>query len=229
LKPIITLDSVDSTQDEVIRRLKAGDTVHAVLAKQQTAGRGRFGRSWESPRDECLALSFAWHNAIDWEWPAGLALAAGLVAAQTFDTSLAWPNDLVIGGKKVGGVLSEIVTCSAGNVPVIGLGINLTQTAPNQELPWASSLVLEGRPRMMPLEAAAIYLEAIGQLKPPKTFRDIERAWRSRDTTLGKEYKLPDGRIALALYVNDEGALAAKADGELIIVSSAVAIYGKGS
>jgi BirA family biotin operon repressor/biotin-[acetyl-CoA-carboxylase] ligase len=229
LRSLVVLDTVDSTQDEVIRRLKAGLHVEAILGYEQKAGRGRFGRSWESPLSESLSLSFAWLEAIDSEWPAGLALAAGVAAAEAFDTDIQWPNDLVINGRKVGGVLSEIVPCSLGKSPVIGLGMNLTQTSAPGGIPWASSLVMAGRPRLAPMEAAVAFLEAMETVPIPKRFEEISGRWRSRDQTLGKKYKLPDGRTALALYVDDDGGLVAKVGGTQISVSSAEAIYGKGS
>ncbi|MDQ2987033.1 MAG: biotin--[acetyl-CoA-carboxylase] ligase [Armatimonadota bacterium] len=229
MKSIFVLDSVDSTQDEIVRRLKAGEHVEAILARKQTLGRGRFGRKWLSTTGESLTLSFAWHEATDWPWPAGLALAAGLAAAEAFDTSIAWPNDLVIGGRKVGGILSEIVTCPTGRVPVIGLGVNLTQSARPEGLPRASSLQLEGRPPMLPTEAAVAFLDSISRQTLPCTFSEIENRWRIRDATRGKKYTLPDGRIAVALRVDEHGCLVTTVDGEEYTVPSAEAIYGSGS
>jgi BirA family biotin operon repressor/biotin-[acetyl-CoA-carboxylase] ligase len=229
LKSLVVLDTVDSTQDEVTRRLKAGAPVDAILAYEQTAGRGRFGREWISPKHECLALSIAWHEATNWHWPEGLALAAGLVAAETFDTRIAWPNDLLVRGKKVGGILSEIVTCPLGRVPVIGLGVNLALTEPPDGVPWASSLVLEGRHLLVPLDAAAAFLEAIASQPLPGSFADLEGSWRKRDASAAKCFKLPDGRIATAVRVCEDGSLEVDADGEFIRVTSAEAIYGSGS
>jgi BirA family biotin operon repressor/biotin-[acetyl-CoA-carboxylase] ligase len=229
LRSIIVLDTVDSTQDEVIRRLKASMPVDAVLAYQQTEGRGRFGRRWESHRTESLSISFAWQEASDPVWPPGIALAAGLAAAETFDTALQWPNDLVIQTKKVGGILSEMVRGVSQNIPVIGLGINLTQSSAPGGLPWASSLLLEGRPRMAPMEAAVAFLEAVDAMPIPASFGEISERWRARDQTKGKTYRLPDGVKAAALYVDDDGNLVVKAGGERLTVPSAQAIYGNGS
>ena len=229
MRSLVVLDTVDSTQDEVVRRLKSGSPVDAVLAYEQTDGRGRFGRQWVSPKHECLALSFAWHEATDRSWLEGLALTAGLVAAETFDTTIAWPNDLVVQGKKVGGLLSEVISCSKGKVPVIGLGINLSMTEPPGGIQWATSLMLEGRPRLMPLDAAAAFLEAIDEQKLPGHFSEIESRWRRRDATPGKPFKLADGRTARAISVAADGSLETEVEGRTVNVTSAEAIYGSGS
>jgi BirA family biotin operon repressor/biotin-[acetyl-CoA-carboxylase] ligase len=229
LKSLVVLDSVDSTQDEVIRRLKSGSRVDAVMAFEQTAGRGRFGKSWLSPKDTCLALSFAWHEAKDCARPEFLALCAGVVAAEVFDTSIAWPNDLVVDGRKVGGILSEVVPCALGKVPVIGFGVNLTMATPPDGVPWASSLLLEGRPRMVPLDAAAALLDALAKQPPPASFSEIETRWSTRDATAGKQFKLHDGRTGKGLGVTKDGNLMVVVNSEEITLASAEAIYGSGS
>ena len=229
MKSLVVLDQVDSTQDEIIRRLKAGTPVDAVMAYEQTAGRGRFGKTWFSPKDSCLALSLVWHEAIDWPKPELLALAAGLLAAEVFDVSIAWPNDLMVGEKKVGGVLSEVVSCGLGRVPVIGLGVNLSMSAPLDGVPWASSMLLEGRPPMLPLDAATAILDAATKSEPPTSFEQIHERWMARDKTPGKAFKTPEGREGTALAVNTDGSLLLDVDGEEVTVTSAEALYGSGS
>lgn len=224
---IVILESVDSTQDEVARRLKAGDLVEAVLACEQTAGRGRLGKEWQTLPGESLAVSFAWHSAVDSMWLPGLALAAGLVAAETFDTQIAWPNDLVIRGRKVGGVLSEIVSCPAGKVLVIGLGLNISK-APH-EMDWATSLALEKREAPPPIAAAEAFLARIERSAIPERFSDIAERWRLRDATPGKSYTLPDGRVGITQGVDADGSLRVRVGAETVVVPSAQAIYGSGS
>jgi BirA family biotin operon repressor/biotin-[acetyl-CoA-carboxylase] ligase len=223
---LLALDSVDSTQNEVATRLRAGVPVDAILAYEQTEGRGRFGRQWHSPKGECLALSFAWHAAIDTAWPEGIALAAGVLAAEVFDTSIAWPNDLLIDGKKVGGILCEIVSCPNGKVPVVGIGVNLT----GEELPvpWATSLIREGRQSVTPGWAASALLGAIDSISPPQTFAAIEDRWRARDATTGKRFKVGE-KMGTALEVLSDGSLRVDVHGEQVVVTSAEAIYGNGS
>lgn len=114
------LEAVDSTQDEARNRYDG--TPRLVTAGEQTRGRGRSGAKWLDA-DRSLAASVAFEPG----WAPGteprLALVAGLAITDLLPDSvrLAWPNDLVVGHLKVGGILSE----SAGGLVVVGLGLNV--------------------------------------------------------------------------------------------------------
>jgi len=117
-----------STQDDAFLLADAGPVL--VVADRQTAGRGRRGRAWEAaPRAVAASLAFrpTWPEAA---WPR-LTLAAGLAARRVLGGAvrLEWPNDLVAGGRKVGGVLTE----ARGGVVAAGLGVNLHWPAPAVE------------------------------------------------------------------------------------------------
>jgi BirA family transcriptional regulator, biotin operon repressor / biotin---[acetyl-CoA-carboxylase] ligase len=110
----IHLDSVTSTQD-VARGLPIGSI---VVADHQTAGRGRLDHRWEAPPGTALLVSFVLApNPL-------LSLAAGIAAAEACggDVRLKWPNDLLLGSRKVGGILVE----ATSNRAICGIGINLT-------------------------------------------------------------------------------------------------------
>ena len=116
---ILRLGSVTSTQD-VARRLPLGSI---VVADHQSAGRGRMDRPWQAPVGTALLVSFVIEpNPL-------LSLAAGVAAAEACGAGvrLKWPNDLLIGDRKVGGILVEVAEGRA----VCGVGINLTW-APEQ-------------------------------------------------------------------------------------------------
>ncbi len=108
------------------------DEAHVLLAEDQTAGRGRRGRPWVAPLGGAVCLSIAWTFA---ELPrdlAALSLVVGVCALRAFAAhgiaglALKWPNDLVAGGRKLGGILIEMRAESAGPVVVvIGIGINV--------------------------------------------------------------------------------------------------------
>lgn len=111
---MVRLGSVGSTQD-VARDLPVGSI---VVAQHQEAGRGRAGRSWEAAPGTALLASFVLRpNPI-------LSLAAGVAAAEACgpDVRLKWPNDLLLEGRKLGGILIEASPARA----VCGIGINLT-------------------------------------------------------------------------------------------------------
>src|SRR5467141_1435799 len=108
----VHLESVTSTQD-VARDLPIGSV---VLADHQTAGRGRLDHRWETPPGTALLVSFVLApNPL-------LSLAAGVAAVEACGSGvrLKWPNDLLLGGRKVGGILVDATPAKA----VCGIGIN---------------------------------------------------------------------------------------------------------
>ena len=115
---VVRLGSVGSTQD-VARELPLGSI---VIADHQTSGRGRLDRRWEAPPGAALLVSFVLAPS-----PV-LSLAAGVAAAEACDprVRLKWPNDLLLGERKLGGILVE---ASRGKA-VCGIGINLTWSPP---------------------------------------------------------------------------------------------------
>ena len=115
---IVRLASVTSTQ-EVARDLPIGSV---VVADHQTAGRGRLDRRWDAPSGSALLASFVL------EPHPLLSLAAGVAAAEACgpDVRLKWPNDLMLRGRKLGGILVEV----SGGKAVVGIGINLTSAPP---------------------------------------------------------------------------------------------------
>jgi BirA family transcriptional regulator, biotin operon repressor / biotin---[acetyl-CoA-carboxylase] ligase len=127
--------SIDSTNLELQRRWRSGQRQPQVLvAREQTAGRGRMGRQWHSSPEASLTFSIALPcRAQDWS---GLSLVVGLVVAETLHpkVGLKWPNDLWVmdeagAGQKLGGILIESIGApGGGNEPgcmVMGIGINL--------------------------------------------------------------------------------------------------------
>jgi len=128
-----------STNNDLLARARGG-SIHGLvlLAEGQTGGRGRRGRVWVSPLATNLYLSMGWNLAPSASGPAGLSLAVGCALARALEPyaesplQLKWPNDLYIAGKKLGGILIDIVgdplgTCTA----VIGFGLNVKM--PGQE------------------------------------------------------------------------------------------------
>lgn len=124
------LDSCASTNAELLARAEAGAASGTVLvANEQTAGRGRRGRSWIASPGDSLAFSLLWRFAPGTA-PAGLSLAVGLAVARALakvgagDTALKWPNDILRHRRKLGGILVELLP-GAPHAAVIGIGINL--------------------------------------------------------------------------------------------------------
>ncbi len=127
-------DSIDSTNAEALRRIERGAGSGLVVsAEQQTAGRGRRGRSWISPPAASVYLSLVWKFQRGVEAMDGLSLAAGVAVAEALadcgleTVALKWPNDLLHDGAKLGGILVETSGHVSGPTSaVIGIGVNLS-------------------------------------------------------------------------------------------------------
>jgi BirA family biotin operon repressor/biotin-[acetyl-CoA-carboxylase] ligase len=179
---VLRLGSVTSTQ-EVARTMPVGSI---VVADHQTAGRGRLERRWESRRGSALLVSFVLEpNPV-------LSLAAGVAAAEACgpDVRLKWPNDLLLQGKKLGGILVETTPDRA----ICGIGINLT---------WApdGAAKLE-QPRDEVLDRLRTKIEAWTSA-PSEA---VLRRWRELSATLGRRIRI-DSTEGLAEDIGAHGEL----------------------
>ena len=131
------LDSVDSTNAQLMRRAEQGCSSGMVCtAEQQTAGRGRRGRQWVSPYASNLYLSLLWEFSQGAAALEGLSLAVGVAVARALracavpNVQLKWPNDVLYRGAKLGGILLEMRGDTAGSCQVvIGVGLNVAMPA----------------------------------------------------------------------------------------------------
>jgi BirA family transcriptional regulator, biotin operon repressor / biotin---[acetyl-CoA-carboxylase] ligase len=131
---LLRLESIDSTNLEAMRQAKAGAPEGlGIIAREQTRGRGRLDRTWQSPRDAGLYFSIVLRPKFELgRWPLiGLmsALAVSDVLAKTFDLNvdIKWPNDVCVNERKLCGILAETVETDSGMAAIIGIGINLRQ------------------------------------------------------------------------------------------------------
>jgi BirA family biotin operon repressor/biotin-[acetyl-CoA-carboxylase] ligase len=194
---LLHLASVTSTQD-VARDLPIGSV---VVADHQTAGRGRSSHAWEAPPGTALLVSFVLPpNPL-------LSLAAGVAAAEACgrNVRLKWPNDLLLDGRKVGGILVEASPARA----ICGIGINLT-SAPEgaAQLDEPGDQLLERlRPAIERWSSAPAAL--------------LLARWRELSDTLGKKVRveLPDRIVeGIASDIDASGALVV--DGVLVSAGS---------
>ncbi len=139
---ILVLDSVDSTNNEAKRRAEEGaDAGLLVIAGEQTAGRGRRGRIWDSDPGEGIFMSLLLRPDIDPADASMLTLVMGLAVRDAIwevcglDCQIKWPNDIICDGKKACGILTEMsaeMTCI--NYIVIGVGINVHNSVFSEEV-----------------------------------------------------------------------------------------------
>jgi BirA family biotin operon repressor/biotin-[acetyl-CoA-carboxylase] ligase len=138
---IFRLETIDSTNLEAIRQAKAGANEGlCIVAREQTAGRGRLDRTWQSPQDAGLYLSIVLRPAIEMNsWPllsltSALAVSDALVRACSLKPDIKWPNDVCASDRKLCGILAETIETPGGPAAIIGIGINLKRMALPDEL-----------------------------------------------------------------------------------------------
>lgn len=206
----VRLDTVASTQDEAKSRLR--ELPVAVAARSQSAGRGRSGAEWLNA-DNSVAVSLAMHLPEVDRRP--VSLMAGVAAARVAPgVSLKWPNDLMLGDVKVGGILVE----RSGPQVVIGVGLNLWWDRP----PEGMGCLYTEHP------GAAEGFE-IGSIWTAETMRLLDGdlwpvdEYRSRCQTIGRVVSWEPGGHGTAVDVADDGGLVVVVDGsEEVLYSGAV-------
>ncbi|HKG78611.1 MAG TPA: biotin--[acetyl-CoA-carboxylase] ligase [Pyrinomonadaceae bacterium] len=236
LKPkILRFESLPSTNTAVARRASegAGEGL-AIVAEEQTAGRGRLQRAWSSPRGAGLYFSILLRPTIPQEhWPlitfmAALATGDALQDGGGVHTDIKWPNDLLSGERKICGILAEAIETPAGRAVVVGIGINLTQNAFPPELASVATSVSEasGRPAERETILAAL-LRALTRwyslLHEPDGHEKIVAAWSNRSSyATGRLVQVSNGDEVwqgTTSGVERDGALRLNtADGEIKLV-----------
>jgi BirA family biotin operon repressor/biotin-[acetyl-CoA-carboxylase] ligase len=143
LRPLILrFDSLPSTNTEAARQAAQGAPEGlCVVAREQTEGRGRAGRSWLSPMDAGLYFSIVLRpvKLAARSWPlltlmAALAVYDALLETCKLDADIKWPNDILVEERKLCGILAETIETEAGRAVVLGIGINLDDRAFPPEL-----------------------------------------------------------------------------------------------
>ena len=221
---IVCLDRVGSTNDVARRAGELGLAERlAVFAELQAAGRGRLGRRWEAPPGLGLTGSTLWRPPVRPEHVGTLAQVAGVAAIRALaacrvDARLKWPNDVLLGDAKAGGILIESAfEGDAVSYVVVGIGLNVRQRAEDlPPTPYPATSVLLSTGRTLDRSAlAGELLRALGTTydhwlaDPLAVFTD----WRAALSTLGRPVTL-GGQSGVARDVEPSGALVfERADG----------------
>ncbi|MBD0373447.1 MAG: biotin--[acetyl-CoA-carboxylase] ligase [Pyrinomonadaceae bacterium] len=156
---ILRYDSLPSTNTEAARQARHGAPEGlCVIAREQTAGRGRRDRVWVSPMDAGLYFSILLRPKMEQKlWPlltlmSALAVGEALESACSLSTDIKWPNDVYAGERKLCGILAETVEAEAGRAVIIGIGINLSDRAFPEELKGIATSVEAETGRAAPRE-----------------------------------------------------------------------------
>ncbi len=150
-KTCLCFDTLESTQ-KYAKELATGQGVHGtlIIADTQTEGKGRRGRIWQSPKGTTISMSLCLEPKFQTEHAAGLTLVMALAVAEGIrkvtgtEPKIKWPNDIVLNGKKICGILTEMIFTARGYVVIIGTGINVnTESFPEEISEIAGSLKCE--------------------------------------------------------------------------------------
>jgi len=203
---ILRYESLPSTNTEVARLAAEGaEEGLAIVADEQTAGRGRLQRAWSSPKGAGLYFSILLRPTIAPDrWPlitfaAALATGDALLEAGKVETDIKWPNDLLATERKICGILAEAIETPAGRAVVVGIGINLTDDAFPREIAGVATSVATQAGRAPEREAIlSALLNAVWRwyslLQEPEGAPKIVAAWSSRSSyTAGKLVRVTNG------------------------------------
>jgi BirA family biotin operon repressor/biotin-[acetyl-CoA-carboxylase] ligase len=243
--PRLEVHTVLASTNAHLRRTARGDAALArpftvVVADAQTEGRGREGRVWHSARGSGLWISIL-VPVDEAGYPGVLPLAVGVATALATErasglsVSIKWPNDILVGDRKVAGILCEAAGDS-GAFAAVGVGVNLR--APGDGFP--AELVksagfleaLSGRAVHEPTLAAVLVEEIKRWATPTPRLLDggLRREWDARDCLVGRRVRVHSGEAGIVTGVSSAGALALTLDGgaAVSVRSGSVRIEGAG-
>jgi BirA family biotin operon repressor/biotin-[acetyl-CoA-carboxylase] ligase len=225
--PVLVFDSIDSTNAEALRAIERGQAApFLVLAERQTAGRGRRGRRWASPFAENIYYSLVLRIEGGMRQLEGLSLVVGLAVMQALRelgipaAGLKWPNDVLVGQKKIAGILLELVGDPADVCHVVlGVGINVNmQMTDEVDQQWTSMRLESGkafdRNNLVAVlgEKLQAYLNRhqIGGFSAIQAEWEQNHLWQGRAVSLISGVNQIDGEV---LGIDSQGALRLKVDG----------------
>lgn len=227
---LVVLDEIDSTNDEAARQLSAGRPApFAVLARRQTRGRGRFGRTWHSESRTSLYASFAFRPRVAPERMQTFTLWMGVNICELLANfagvppGIKWPNDILFDDRKAGGMLTEArIDADQIRDLVFGLGLNVNRPADGWPSDLARRAVSLADVTGAPLDLNRLAAALIGRVLLAyqsfvdgdhlRTFADL---WHRYDLLRGKSVALLEGgrrHHGVVSGLDDEGALLLRDD-----------------
>ncbi len=233
-------DTLDSTSLEAKRQVSAGETGPTwIVAGRQTSGYGRRGAAWRQSEGD-LAASFVFTEPGRGRAAAQLSYAAGLAVADVVAEiapgarpELKWPNDVLVGGAKISGLLLELAVAEPATL-VLGVGVNVVSKPEGLDYPTARLMDLANGPAprtsllLARLDAAFDRWRTVWRAEG---FAPLRRAWTARAARLGEEIavKLPRARLTGVLKgVDEDGALVlSTAEGDKRVTAGSVFFGGE--
>ena len=217
---IEVVDATGSTNADLMARADEPGIVGTVrITTDQTAGRGRHARVWEAPRGTQVAISAVLPAGDAPDRLGWLSLATGTAAAHAIDRAtglsavLKWPNDVLVDGKKVAGILAEYASAPGGGIVVVGIGINTEMSAEELPVPTATSLRIATGRAVDVAAVATEYLLALADQRWPDDIDAVAADYRDRCDTLGRRVRLalPGDKTIVGTAVDID------ADGRIVV------------
>ncbi len=216
--------TVDSTQTIATALANEGAAEGVVVsAEEQVAGKGRMGRKWHSKYGDSLAMSIILRPTVPLEKYPQLTLVAAVAVVQTIEKEtgirpdIKWPNDILINGKKLVGILTELHRDKNGNqFVVLGIGINVNtaqEDFPNEVQEIATSLRIELGEKVEKekiMQGIFTSLESLYRQYLDESFTEIKKMWESYSISIGKEIvarTLTEVIFGKAVGITEEGVL----------------------
>jgi len=228
-------DSIDST-NTFLKKLVSERTVRAfAIAERQTSGRGRLGRKWLSDKGGLyfsMSLDSSLFSLSVEDMPK-VTLCAGVAVCRALgkfaDVYLKWPNDVILNGRKVSGILCELVGEAERLWVVVGVGVNVSNSV---ELSMATSLRDEGVDvslKDVSLEVVSTLFEYLELL--PEGWGEVRREWMElAKPMMGREVEVNSAGVryvGVALGIDEKGALILDTGEKTIRVFSGDCFYGR--
>ena len=230
---ILTYDTLDSTNTEALKqaRLGAGEGV-CIVARKQTAGRGRHGRTWVSEKNTGLYFSIILKPKIEAKFLPLVTLTAAVATHDTLvdlaiEPDIKWVNDILVNEKKIAGILAETTETADGVAVVVGIGINLrpvsfpaeiADRATSIENETAAEVTSEALSERLAENLVRSYDVLIGPDGPTK----IREEWRRRSSYFsGRSVRVATGSqtvTGITDGLEDNGALRVRQDGGTVAI-----------
>lgn len=222
LDRIQIFDEIDSTNSESIRQIQSGNTENrVVVAGSQTAGRGRRGRQWVSPKNAGIYLSLTRHFSMEANALQALSLVTAISVLEAlqelgaYNLQLKWPNDVLFEKKKLAGILLELQQKETSRFVVFGIGINIELSEdslgsidrPATDL---NSIIKASPSRVILLAALLNQLCRNLEKYESSGFSSFTERWNSLDCYRMRDIEILNGETRLtgkSLGVDSEGSL----------------------
>lgn len=237
-------DEIDSTNSEAKKKAENG-APHGtlVITERQTGGRGRRGKKWISPKGSGIWMSFILRPEIQpfhasmLTLVAAMAVVSALEKTEGVECSIKWPNDIVLNGRKICGILTEMsAEPDAVNYVVIGIGINANTTEFDEEIQSiASSVFLETGRKIKRSQVVADFAKEFERyyeiFMQTQDMSGLLTEYNSRLINAGKEVKIIDMKnefTGSAIGIDENGELLVKRENGYVekIIAGEVSVRG---